>query len=80
MANFVPTFVTEDPQDAIITSETPEQFELSEGREYFFIFIVDCSGSMSGRRIEITKEAMKLFIQSLPVGCQFAINLFGTEN
>lgn len=30
--------------------------------------------------MEITIEAMKLFIQSLPVGCQFAINLFGTRN
>jgi hypothetical protein len=28
---------------------------------------VDRSASMRGRRIEITKEALKIFIQSLPV-------------
>jgi hypothetical protein len=35
---------------------------------------------MSGRRMEITKEALKLFIQSLPVGCTFAILGFGTAS
>ena len=32
---------------------------------------------MSGSRIETTKEALVLFIQSLPVGCDFAILRFG---
>ena len=35
---------------------------------------------MSGRRMEITKEALKLFIQSLPVGCTFAILGFGSHS
>ena len=30
--------------------------------------------------MEITKEALKLFIQSLPVGCTFAILGFGTQS
>jgi Mg-chelatase subunit ChlD len=52
----------------MITSDTPEAAVLSEGKDFCFVFLVDRSGSMSGSRIEVTKEALKLFIQSLPVG------------
>lgn len=45
--------------------------------QYLFIFLVDRSGSMSGSRMDLTKEALKLFIQSLPLGCSFAILGFG---
>ena len=41
------------------------------------MFIVDRSGSMSGQRIAITKEAMKLFIKSLPPDCHFQVVSFG---
>ena len=34
---------------------------------------------MSGSRMDLTKEALKLFIQSLPVGCSFAILGFGDK-
>ncbi|CAF3519838.1 unnamed protein product [Adineta steineri] len=45
-----------------------------------FIFIVDCSGSMSeGSRIGLAKEAMLLFIRSLPVGSHFNIIRFGSR-
>jgi uncharacterized protein with von Willebrand factor type A (vWA) domain len=30
--------------------------------ESVFIFLVDRSGSMSGKKMEMTKEALKLFI------------------
>ena len=53
---------------------------LVKGSEICFIFVVDRSGSMSGRRMEITKEALKIFIQSLPVGCTFAILGFGSTS
>ena len=33
---------------------------------------------MGGRRIEITREALSIFIQSLPVGCFFSILSFGS--
>ena len=39
--------------------------------EFVFYFVIDRSGSMGGSRIEISKEAMKLFMQSLPDGCKF---------
>jgi Mg-chelatase subunit ChlD len=54
--------------------------EMSSGEDFCFIFVVDRSGSMEGRRIEITKEALKLFIKSLPVGSKFAILGFGSQS
>jgi von Willebrand factor A domain-containing protein 5 len=47
--------------------------------ESVFIFLVDRSGSMSGQKMEMTKEALKLFIQSLPPGCLFEIISFGSS-
>jgi von Willebrand factor A domain-containing protein 5 len=47
--------------------------------ESVFIFLVDRSGSMSGKKMEMTKEALKLFIQSLPPGCLFEIISFGSK-
>lgn len=44
-----------------------------------FTFIVDRSGSMTGEKMEITKESLKLFIQSLPVGSQYQIISFGSR-
>lgn len=47
--------------------------------KYQFIFVVDRSGSMGiNQRMEITKDAMKLFLQSLPSGSQFGILSFGS--
>lgn len=36
-----------------------------------FYFLLDRSGSMSGSRVELAKDAMKLFLQSLPPNCKF---------
>ena len=85
MMAFVPTFEPKQPQvaDTYITcDEEPESTVLSQGKEYVFIFLVDRSYSMafgSGKlsRMETTKIALKLFIQSLPVGSTFAILSFG---
>lgn len=48
------------------------------GNGFHFIFIVDCSGSMSGSRMTIAKEALDLFVRSLPLGCSFSIIEFGS--
>jgi len=81
LASFVPTF--EQPISSelpVISNEAPEETQLAVGAEFCFIFVVDRSGSMAGRRMDITKEAMKLFIKSLPVGCTFAILGFGSAS
>ena len=44
-----------------------------------FIFLIDESGSMSGQSINITKEALKIFIQSLPPGSYFQLIAFGSN-
>ena len=39
-----------------------------------FIFLIDQSGSMRGNSIDLVKQALLLFIQSLPVNSYFSIN------
>ena len=43
-----------------------------------FIFLVDQSGSMNGKRIRIASKALQLFLQSLPVGSFYQIIGFGS--
>ena len=44
-----------------------------------FIFLLDQSGSMDGKRIEIASKALELFIQSLPAGSYYQIIGFGSS-
>ena len=45
-----------------------------------FVFIVDCSGSMGDEnKIGLAREAMLLFLKSLPIGCYFNIIRFGSS-
>ena len=44
-----------------------------------FIFLVDQSGSMMGKSIELVRKALLLFIQSLPSGSYFQFIGFGTN-
>ncbi|CAF1384138.1 unnamed protein product [Adineta ricciae] len=76
----------ESAQYAVALAFTPslaDFLKISKGREESnteFIFIVDCSGSMSeGGRIDHAREAMLLFIRSLPVGSRFNIIRFGSH-
>ena len=44
-----------------------------------FIFLIDQSGSMTGKSIDLVKEALLLFIQSLPPKSYFQLIGFGTD-
>ena len=46
-----------------------------------FIFVIDCSGSMEDEgKIGLAKEAMLLFLKSLPMNCHFNIVRFGSSH
>ena len=61
-----------DNDDPIAASE-PDK------REKEFIFLVDRSGSMSGRCMENAKKALELALKSLPENCLFNIYSFGSR-
>ena len=44
-----------------------------------FLFVIDRSGSMSGRYINSAKETLVLFLKSIPPGCYFNIVGFGSR-
>jgi len=46
--------------------------------DQIFIFLIDRSGSMNGDKMEMAKDALKLFILSLPKGAMFEVVSFGT--
>ena len=80
-ASFVPTLEPPASQEEfeVLEDEEPETTSLTNGKDFVFIFIVDRSGSMQGSRMETSKEALKLFMRSLPVKSKFSIVSFGTK-
>ena len=43
------------------------------------VFLIDCSGSMRGQSISMAKEALSLFLNSLPTDSRFNIVRFGSR-
>ncbi|CDS35741.1 von Willebrand factor A domain containing protein [Echinococcus multilocularis] len=55
------------------------QSPASDGGKREIIFVIDRSGSMSGSKIQNTKESLLLFLKSLPKKCRFQIVGFGSS-
>ena len=56
-----------------------DELSIPEVKLAEYIFVIDRSGSMTGKRIELAVEAMKLLIHSLPIGSYYNIISFGSE-
>lgn len=79
-ATFAPSFEPLDnPNENLLIYEDdaePSKIKV-DGADFHFVFIIDRSGSMEGENIEMAREALQLFMQSLPDGCKFSIISFG---
>ena len=81
MVSFAPSFFPATDAVALETAfdERPQPQELSPAlkEKHFFVFIVDRSGSMAGSKMKTTKEALVLFLKSLPSDSMFEVVSFG---
>ena len=69
-------------EDNYIIQCKPKYFADEKEKEIspaLFIFLIDQSGSMWGDRMEITKKALQLFLQSLPAKSYYQLVGFGSD-
>ena len=84
-AIFIKTELVEGGKSSAISSDgyiaisSYPSFETKVETNSEYVFVVDCSGSMSGSRIRNAAKCMKIFIHSLPENCKFAIWRFGSN-
>ena len=58
--------------------QLPKTLQLQPYSPSEFVFVVDCSGSMSGSNIQIAADTLITCIKSLPLGCHFNVIAFGS--
>ena len=67
MLSFIPKFCNLNIDDAYKASIAGKKVDVNiENAKGEFMFLIDRSGSMGGSRIQKAKEALILFIKSLP--------------
>ena len=72
--------IPEEPdQDNKISYYLKYQKDIINETPALFIFLIDQSGSMQGKSITLVKQALLLFIKSLPIGSFFQLIGFGTS-
>ena len=67
MLSFIPDFNLEELDDCLLAAMNSNQFDADmDAARGEFIFILDRSGSMSGSRMKMAREALIFFLKSLP--------------
>ena len=81
MLSFIPKFCHLNIDDAYKASIAEKKVDVDiENAKGEFVFLIDRSGSMGGSRIEKAKEALILFIKSLPQNSFFNVVSFGSSS